>query len=156
MRLALTKQAEYAVRAMAWLSRQDMEPERRKAAEIAQATGIPPVFALRVLSLLQRQGFLDARAGQYGGYALSRHAASITLLEVIEAVEGSVSTRGCVLRDLSCGDDGYCAMHQAWSQAQAALRDTLAATTILAISAPAASVPTGDRDSIATDTPPVR
>jgi Rrf2 family transcriptional regulator, iron-sulfur cluster assembly transcription factor len=159
MRLSLTKQTEYALRALVWLAQTDLwgsggasashqAPNigvashvgsvnsdsglvRHKAAEIADATSIPPVFATRVLAHLQRQGLLHARAGQQGGYTLARPASQITLLEVIEAVEGPLVTLSCVLREAGCGVDGtYCILHDAWSRAQEALRDTLAQTTL--------------------------
>jgi Rrf2 family protein len=117
---------------------------RHKAAAIAAATGIPPVFVARVLANLQRQGFLNARAGQQGGYRLARPPQEITLLEVIEAVEGPLVTRDCVLRDTTCGAQGrYCVLHDAWSTAQSALRDSLAQTPLSsAVPVPVVTAPT--------------
>jgi Rrf2 family protein len=147
MRLTLTKQAEYALRILVWLA--DIEPlsghaagavglggaatRRYKAAEIAAATGTPPIFATRVLALLQRHGLLLARAGQQGGYTLGRAAEQINLLEVIEAVEGPLVSRECVLRDGLCGSasgEDHCLLHDAWSAARESLRDILARTTL--------------------------
>jgi Rrf2 family protein len=152
--MRLTKQTEYALRALLWLALGTRvvpgQPAaggeagpaggaegsrdgggRQKAAAIASATGIPPVFAQRVLGHLQRQGFVDARAGQQGGYALARPADGITLLEVIEAVEGPLVTRTCVLSDVGCGERGqYCVLHDAWRAGQDALRAALARTTL--------------------------
>src|SRR4051812_41536586 len=145
MRLTLTKQAEYALRALIWLSQEDEaagaphgEPaQRHKAAAIARAAGIPPLFAARVLAHLQREGLLRARAGQQGGYTLARSAADISLLEVIEAVEGPLQTRSCVLRDTACGSGGTCVLHDAWRAAQGALRNVLGRTTLAAAIEPA-------------------
>ncbi|HEU5316938.1 MAG TPA: Rrf2 family transcriptional regulator [Chloroflexota bacterium] len=137
MRLTLTKQAEYALRILVWMAgsearqRSDSRvPTRHKAAEIAAATDVPPVFATRVLALLQRHGLLIARAGQQGGYVLGRRADDVSLLEVIEAIEGPLVTRECVLRDSLCGADGYCLLHDAWSTARDALCAVLARTTL--------------------------
>ena len=147
MRLTLTKQTEYALRALVWLA-QDGESQPasgqargdgskgangngcRKAAAIASAAGIPPVFAARVFAQLQGQGLLHARAGQHGGYTLARPATEISLLDVIEAVEGHVGSRGCVPRDAQCGTDGTCLLHDAWSASQEALRGELARTPL--------------------------
>jgi Rrf2 family protein len=151
MRLALTKEAEYALRALVWLAQVARPaavrcgaarnqagpagPPRHKAAEIARATGIPPVFALRVLANLQRQGLLSARAGRRGGYVLARPAGQITLLEAIEAVEGPLQTQECVLREAGCGSGGDCVLHSAWCAAQGALRTSLAQSTLAAATA---------------------
>ena len=146
MRLTLTKQTEYALRALVWLAQTAGSPPasgqrggqphatvngRHKAAAIAGAVGIPPVFAARVFAQLQRQGLLRARAGQHGGYTLARPATDISLLDVIEAVEGRVGSRDCVLRDARCGADGTCLLHDAWTTAQNALRAELARTPLM-------------------------
>ena len=149
MRLTLTKQAEYALRMLIWLASQDASSHapiesaqsteqrsgadvtRYKAAEIARASDVPGAYATRVLALLHRRGLLLARAGQRGGYALAR--SRITLLEVIEAVEGPLTTPECVLRDTPCGfpeGEPYCVLHEAWRASREALRDVLAVTPL--------------------------
>ena len=145
MRLALTKQAEYALRILVWLASNEEADRtegvtiaRHKAAAIAAATDTPPVFATRVLALLQRHGLLLARAGQQGGYTLGGPASSVSLLEVVEAVEGPLITRTCVMRDGLCGESGYCVLHHAWSAAREALRDVLARTPLSSAVTPAA------------------
>ena len=129
MRMSLTRQADHAVRAVVWLAGQPAGT-RRKAAEIAGAVGIPLPFAARVLARLQRGGFLAARAGHDGGYALARRPSDVSLLEVIEAFEGPLRTRGCLMRDGACGADGFCQLHGAWTTAQAALRGVLEQTSL--------------------------
>ncbi len=147
MRLSLTKSAEYAIRAMVWLAQEEAgasRPARHKAAAIASAAGIPPVFAARVLAQLQRRGLVRSRAGPQGGYTLARPAANISLLEVIESFEGPLTTTTCVLRETSCGfSNRYCVLHSAWSAAQAALRDILAGTSL------ADALPAGERSQAA-------
>lgn len=149
MRLSLTKSAEYAIRAMVWLAQEEAgasRPARHKAAAIASAAGIPPVFAARVLAQLQRRGLVRSRAGPQGGYTLARPAANILLLEVIESFEGPLTTTTCVLRETSCGfSNRYCVLHSAWSAAQAALRDILAGTSL------ADALPAGERGQAARD-----
>jgi Rrf2 family protein len=144
MRLTLTKEAEYALRALVWLAQAEaMEAAaaaevghaggtvaRHKAAAISAAADIPLHFAARVLAHLQREGLLRARAGQQGGYTLARPAGDVSLLDVIEAVEGPLQTRTCVLRDAACSSDGPCVLHNAWRTAQSALREVLERTTL--------------------------
>jgi Rrf2 family protein len=144
MRLTLTKETEYALRALVWLARAEATEaaaaaeaghagrpvSRHKAAAISSAATIPPHFATRVLAHLQRQGLLRARAGQQGGYTLARPASDVSLLDVIEAVEGPLQTRTCVLRDAACSSDGTCVLHNTWRAAQSALREVLERTTL--------------------------
>jgi DNA-binding IscR family transcriptional regulator len=53
---------------------------------------------------------------------------TISLRDVIEAVEGPIDTAGCVLRCVPCGTDGNCALHDAWSRALDALLRELGRT----------------------------
>lgn len=129
VRLNLTRAADHALRAMVWLASRT-PGTRHKAAAIATGAVIPPSFAARVLAQLHRSGLLSARAGQDGGYSLSRAASAVTLLEVIEAVEGPLRATHCLLRDHDCGLDGYCALHGPWSEAQEGLRRALSETPL--------------------------
>jgi Rrf2 family protein len=127
--LSPSRQADHAVRAVTWLAAQPAG-SRRKAAEIAAAARIPGPFAARVLARLHRAGVLHARAGRDGGYALARPVAELTLLEVLEAVEGPLTARRCLLRDAPCRSDGACTLHGAWATAQQAFRATLGAASL--------------------------
>lgn len=129
MRLSLTRQADHAIRAMVWLIHQPTN-SRRKAAEIAQAVNIPGPFAARVFAQLNRSGLLSARAGKDGGYALARPADQISLLDIIEAMEGPVRANNCLLRDQACNASGECVLHEAWRASQVALRTVLGATSL--------------------------
>jgi Rrf2 family protein len=140
---------------MVWLARQDestssrvsaeARPARRhKAAAIARGTGIPPAFAARVLAQLHHHNLLDARTGQHGGYVLARPAGEISLLEVIEAAEGPLVTKECVLRDMRCSPNNPCILHGAWSAAQLALRSVLAQTPVAGPGAPAPAIAPAD------------
>jgi Rrf2 family protein len=145
MRLSLTQGAAHAVRAVDWLARQPAAPGdvgagRQKAAAIAAGAGIPPTFAARVLAQLQRRGIVRARAGRDGGYTLAEPAGEISLLAVIEAMEGPVGAPDCLLRDQRCGVGGDCPLHPAWAAAQGALRAVLAETPVVPAAVPVPAV----------------
>lgn len=128
MRLQLTHRADYAVRAMLALaatSRDDWLSTRR----IADSMAIPRRFLPQVMGDLARAGLVDAQTGRTGGYRLARAAASIRLLEVIEAVEGNGRRQTCVLRGGPCGRDGQCAVHDVFFAAQEAMLEQLATAT---------------------------
>jgi Rrf2 family protein len=102
---------------------------------IAEAMSIPVRFLPQVMQDLVRAGLVETRIGRTGGYRLARPPAGIGLLDVIESVEGDSRRRTCVLRGAPCGRDGYCRVHRAFFDAQAALLDRLAATTLADLSA---------------------
>jgi Rrf2 family protein len=128
MDLRLGKRADYAIRAVLALARADRE-ERVKARAIAEEMDVPTSFIPHVLADLARAGLVDSDPGPTGGYRLNRPADRISLLDVVEAVEGEPTLSECVLRGGPCRWEGRCAVHEYWAAAKDAMRDQLAATT---------------------------
>lgn len=124
MRLELTRKGDYGVRAMLVLARPGVE--QLTAAQLARETDIPPNLVPRVMGDLVRAGLAANRRGRLGGYRLARPPETISLLAVIEAVEGDPRRRTCVLRGGPCGRDGTCGVHDAFFRAQDAVFATLA------------------------------
>jgi Rrf2 family iron-sulfur cluster assembly transcriptional regulator len=136
MRLELTKRGDYAVRAMLALARGSGNG-LLSARRISDAMAIPVRFLPQVLADLQRAGLVEAAPGRSGGYRLAREATTISLLDVIEAVEGDTRRRDCVLRGGPCGVNGTCDVHDVFFAGQEALRGTFAASTLAQLAAPA-------------------
>jgi len=101
---------------------------RRTAREISAVTEVPPQYLPQILASLVRSGFLVATAGQGGGYELARPPAQITLLEVVEAIEGPFRSNVCVLRGGPCDWDRVCPVHIPWTATERAFREQLGAT----------------------------
>jgi Rrf2 family protein len=129
MRLELTRRGDYAVRAMLALADRHADAPTT-VREIADAMDIPPGILPRVMADLARAGLVTSTIGRAGGYALARPAAGISLLEVIEAVEGDSRRTRCVLRGGPCGRDGHCAVHDVFFAAQDAMLDQLARASL--------------------------
>jgi Rrf2 family protein len=128
VRVALGRKGDYAVRAVLDLARHH-GCGRRKAREIASEMDVPARYLPQILADLVRGGLLSAVAGPEGGYALAREPAFVTLLEVVEAAEGSIVLDECVLRGGPCDWTNACPLHGAWSRAQSALSEELRNTT---------------------------
>jgi len=129
MRPELTKRADYAIRAMLALSGSSGEGPI-SARLIAEDWSIPVRFLPQVLGDLGRAGLVRAEPGRNGGYRLGRPASAISLLDIIEAVEGDSRRRSCVLRGGPCGASGECAVHAVFAEAQDALLTTLSAANL--------------------------
>ncbi len=134
MELQLGKRADYTVRAVLDLACHHGDG-RRKAAAIAERRAIPPSYLPQLLAELVRAGIVESVAGRNGGYALARDPSEITLLEVVEVVDGHLVSTECVLRGGPCRWEDACAMHDPWARAQEALRGSLATTTFDEIAA---------------------
>ena len=87
MRLELTRRADYGIRAMIAIARATPEVPL-STPRIADAMAIPVRFLPQVMADLARAGLVDSTGGRRGGYRLGRPASEISLLEVIEALEG--------------------------------------------------------------------
>jgi len=129
MRLELTKRGDYAIRAVLALARAT-PGERRSVREIAEDQRIPARFLSRAMTDLIRAGLVDATVGRRGGYRLARPAASISLLEVVEAIEGDSRRRVCILRGGPCALDGVCDVHDVFAAAQEDVIERLRSASI--------------------------
>ncbi len=132
MRPELTKRADYAIRAMLALTRtNDNRPLSTR--RIAEEMEIPVRFLPQAMGDLSRAGLVRAESGRNGGYLLQRPAVEISLLDVIEAVEGDSRRQSCVLRGGPCGRSGPCDVHEVFVAAQDALLGTLSATSLASV-----------------------
>ena len=101
------------------------------AREIAERRDIPPRFLEQLFVSLRRGGVVSAVRGARGGFALTRDPGEITVLEVVEALEGALETSVCDSeRSSGCVRSGACAAAPIWAKATAALRDVFATTTL--------------------------
>ena len=134
MRLELTRRGDYAVRAMLALATAD-DGRWSSARLIADAMAIPEQYLPRILRELARAGLIEARLGRTGGYRLARPAITVSLLDVIDAVEPADDVRRCILRGIPCGVDGRCQVHDAFDEARLAHRARLASATLASLTA---------------------
>ena len=130
MRMELGRRADYAIRAAVDLARHAKDAERRKARAIAEEMDIPASYVPQILAELVRAGLVESVAGRDGGYRLARATPDISLLEVVQAVDGEMVSTTCVLRGGPCRWDDVCAVHVPWARAQNAMLDSLDRTTL--------------------------
>jgi len=129
--MRLTAKSEYGVQALVFLAEKAGEGPV-SAREIAEEQRIPIKFLEQLLVTLRKSGFVSAQRGAHGGFVLGRSAGDITVLEVVEALEGPLSPSPCDgTRD--CGHASACAAAPVWEEAGQALRDVLGAATIQTI-----------------------
>ena len=103
MRLEITRRSDLATRALLELARTG---ERTKASVLAEAVGTTPGFLSQAMTPLVARGWAGSEPGPTGGYTALVDPADLTVLEVIEAVEGPTDTGRCVLEDRACAGAG--------------------------------------------------
>jgi Rrf2 family iron-sulfur cluster assembly transcriptional regulator len=125
----ITRQADYAVRAMIYLSEWSQD-KRVSTAAISEAEDIPLPFLTKVISRLAMAGLVTTSRGMGGGVSLARPATEISLLQIVEAVDGPIVINRCLLRSNACDREPYCAAHDIWANIQDRLVEELGAVTM--------------------------
>jgi Rrf2 family protein len=115
--MQITRQADYAVRAVLYLARLGQE-DRAATSQVAQEQHIPPSFLAKIISQLSIAGLLHTSRGARGGVMLAREPKDITLLEVIEAIDGPIMLNECVGETGTCTFDEECPLRPVWCEAQ--------------------------------------
>jgi Rrf2 family protein len=132
--MQITRQADYAVRAVLYLAQQ-LPGHQVTTAEIARKQHIPRTFLSKIMSQLSAGGLIHATRGAHGGVRLARPAVEVSLLDVVEAIDGPLLLNDCVTDPTTCPLGPNCAAHQVWCQAQADLVDRLNQTTFASLTA---------------------
>ena len=127
--MRITRQADYAVRAMAYMAGLPLG-DRVSTAALSEAERIPRPFLTKVISRLAAAGLVITSRGMGGGVSLARPSEEITLRNVIEAVDGPILLSNCLLRAGTCQHEDYCAAHDVWSGIQTRFVADLEAVTM--------------------------
>ncbi|HBG46566.1 MAG TPA: Rrf2 family transcriptional regulator [Deltaproteobacteria bacterium] len=127
--LQLTRDGEYAVRAIIFLASQP-EGKISLITEIAEAEEVPKSYLSKIMQHLVRSGLVRSRRGINGGFMLAKPADSITLRQAIEAIEGPIFLNICLVRKGECHMDDFCPVHPVWHEAQKKLFEVLDGKTI--------------------------
>ena len=114
--MQITRQADYAVRAVLHLARNG--DIRTATSVIAEEQKIPPSFLAKIISQLSIAGLLHTSRGARGGVTLAREPKDITLLEVVEAIDGPIQLNECVGNTGACTFDENCPIKPVWCDAQ--------------------------------------
>ena len=130
MRLEVTRRSDLAIRALLALSE---GRGRTKAAELADEVGTSKGFLTQVMNPLVQQGWVRSDPGPTGGYAADFEPAEVSVLAVIEAIEGPVDTGLCVLEDRACAAAGTCALHRPWARARGNLIEELGSQSLASL-----------------------
>ena len=132
MGFKLTKAGDYAVRAMIHLA---CLPEGSMVMreKIAEVHGIPSSFMAKILRSLVRAGLLHSSRGINGGFTLARPAFEISLLDIVEAIDGPVSVAECAPDPKACEWACDCPAAPVWLQVQTSIREILGEATLEAL-----------------------
>ena len=116
--MQITRQADYALRAILYLAR--LEPlEKASTSHIAEEKEIPSSFLAKIISQLSIAGLIHTSRGAHGGVCLASEPKDISLLDVIEAIDGPININECVHDPSVCSFGDNCPLHEVFCEAQA-------------------------------------
>lgn len=127
--MKLTRFTDYSLRVLIYLGLKDKD--RVTIREISDAWGISRNHLMKVVSMLTRMGYLDARRGPGGGIALARPPGEIIIADVVRDMEDDLNLVECFCEDGACIIKPICKLKTALNQALAAYLDTLERYTLL-------------------------
>lgn len=120
--MQITRAGEYGVLGMLALA-------RRPAGDVAmldvvaREEDVPVTFLGKIFQSLAKAGLVRSARGSGGGFSLARSASEITVLEIIEAIEGPIAIQRCLDEDVGCEHASGCALCGLFSEAQDRVRE---------------------------------
>lgn len=132
--IRLTNLADYAVILMCEIAG---APARVSAQGLSEATNIPVPTVSKILNALGRAGLLVSHRGLKGGFALAQDAESVTVADIIEAIDGPIALTHCTEpTETDCGYVDICGMRPKWQVINQAVRGALADVSLATLIAP--------------------
>jgi len=105
--MRISRQADYAIRVVLDLS---LHPEAR-IKEVARRQRLSVSYVGRISQRLAKTGILDNRRGRLGCLSLASSPDQISILDVIEAVDGTARVDRCLLAPIECGREKFCPVY---------------------------------------------
>ncbi len=124
-----SRSAEYAIRAFVHLAR---VPDGKYAMvkQIAEEEKIPSHFLAKILQQLARKGLLRSSKGPTGGFSLRQPSKDVTLLNIVESLDGLQEYQRCASGLAECNDDMPCGMHESWKALRSRIIEYLEGTSV--------------------------
>jgi Rrf2 family protein len=132
--LEITRQADYALRAVMEVATLE-DGERMPTAIIAERQKIPLPFLAKIVSQLSVKGVLEATRGAGGGVRLARDPQTITMRDVVEAIDGPITVNRCAIDPAVCEFSSTCPVCEVFVEARGMLVERLESTDFAQLNA---------------------
>ncbi len=110
--MLVTRETDYAMRCVLYLARE--KDLVANVTEIAQAMHIPKTFLAKILQRLIRGKIVGSLRGMHGGFTLAKKPTDISLLDIMEAIQGPAGINVCAVDSKKCQMSSTCAVHPVW------------------------------------------
>ncbi len=126
--MRVSRRTDYAIRILLELVRSDGTPLSVRA--LAESQDVPYAFARGIQRELVGAGLVESRRGAHGGIVLARPAETITLLDVVVALQGEPSCSACTSDPNWCKRFSGCSVHGVWSEADRMVSEYLGSKSL--------------------------
>ncbi len=124
--ILITKEVDYALRALLYLAQNSSSASRLSAATISEKMEIPYRFLRNIISILSDSGFIESKRGNGGGLCLAMPAEQFSLYDVMQAVNPkSCVLNTCLMGKNCCSRDSHCPVHNKLTKVQKIVNDQL-------------------------------
>lgn len=106
-----SKACKYAINAMIYVASLPEGMQRAGLKEISKAIDSPEAFTAKILQQLVRVELLSSAKGPHGGFAIQGDPNTITIAQVVAAIDGDMIFTGCALGLKKCSEDHPCPVH---------------------------------------------
>lgn len=132
--LRISKLTDYAIMVMVALS--DRRGEVVSTQALAEITHLEAPTVSKVLKLLARAGMVASFRGKHGGYSVDRSAGSISVAEVIAAIEGPIAMTECSIEQGLCSQESICNLRSNWQRISTAVAQAIEGVSLAEMSLP--------------------
>ncbi|HMO04784.1 MAG TPA: Rrf2 family transcriptional regulator [Kiritimatiellia bacterium] len=133
----ISKSCEYGLRATLYIAARRGD-DYVSIRDISRDLDISFHFLTKILQKLTQHGILKSYRGPSGGVALARPVKSVSLLDVVQAIEDRELFTSCVLGLNECGEKTPCPLHAQWAQERARIQRMFRGTTLDKLAKPIA------------------
>ncbi|HHY46071.1 MAG TPA: Rrf2 family transcriptional regulator [Firmicutes bacterium] len=131
----IKRNSDYALRALVYMAGHGPGDRAFSVSQVAHAEGIPEGFLRKIFQKLAGAGIVKSVRGPRGGFSLAREPEDVTVLEVVEAIQGPLAVNRCLLGRDACERWDVCKLRESWTGIQEGFISFLRDVTIKALAA---------------------
>lgn len=126
----IRRNTDYALRLIITLAEQHESGQIMSASALSKLNSVPYALTSKLLQKYQKSGYVKSTMGPMGGFSLARRPSDITILELVETIQGPISVNRCLIGTFSCPLREHCPLHPRLSDLQEEIQRYLRNTTL--------------------------
>jgi Rrf2 family transcriptional regulator, iron-sulfur cluster assembly transcription factor len=130
----LSNSCRYGIRAVVYLASQPISNGKTGIKKISSELDLPTPFLAKILQQLAKQKILSSSKGPHGGFSLLKDSKKITVLDIINSIDGNDIFTNCVMHNGSCDSVGtekkFCTLHEDYAKTRESLVQLFSSKTI--------------------------